>query len=103
MAKVIVDPGICGFPCEVEVKRQDGMRMTVGLTSQCVQVSKLGEAIGVLELKDIFSSPASNTVYKFSEAAGCHASCPVPLAILKCAEVEMGVALPKDVGMRFCI
>jgi hypothetical protein len=101
MSKIIVDPGVCGFPCEIEVRKEDSGEAVVRIQSECTQVSKLNDGLGSLELRDIFVSPNENVVFDLSRKAGCHATCPVPLAVLKCAEVEMGMALPRDVVIKF--
>jgi hypothetical protein len=101
MCKLVIDPGICGFQCEVEVKKQERRKVGVSIYSECPQLLKLNGMLGSLDFRDIFMSPKRNIVFTLSEKAGCHASCPVPLAVLKCAEVEMGLALPRDVIMNF--
>ena len=42
-----------------------------------------------------------NPVYLAAQQSGCHASCPIPMAVLKAAEVAMEMALPRDVSIRF--
>ena len=101
MCKLLVDLGICGFKCEVEVTKQNSREAAVSIKSECAQVSKLNKMLGSFDFRDVFVSPNENIVFSLSEKAGCHASCPVPLAVLKCAEVEMGLALPRDVEMNF--
>jgi hypothetical protein len=100
MCRLIVDPGICGFKAEVEVKREDGKKARVTIKSECSQVVELNEMLHSMDLKDIFVPPRKNIVFALSEKAHCHASCPIPLAILKCAEIEMDLALPRDVTVR---
>jgi hypothetical protein len=101
MCKVIVEPGICGFKAEVEVKRENSREARVVIKSACRQVMELNEMLHYLGLKDIFVPPRKNIIFAFSEKAGCHASCLIPFAILKCAEIEMGLALPKEVLITF--
>jgi len=101
MCKMVVDPGICGFRCEVEVIKKERRKVDVRICSQCPQLIKLNDMLDSLDLRDIFMPPIRNIVFTLSEKANCHASCPVPLAVLKCAEVEMGLALPRDVIMNF--
>ena len=101
MCKLSVDTGICGFKCGVEVRKKNSREAVVNIQSDCAQVSKLNEMLGSLDLSDIFIPPTKNIVFTLSEKAGCHASCPVPLAVLKCAEVEMDLALPRHVFIKF--
>ncbi len=42
-----------------------------------------------------------NPVYIAAEQSGSHASCPVPAAVLKAAEVVLELALPGDAIIRF--
>jgi hypothetical protein len=101
MSKVVIEPGICGFKAEVEVKRENSQKASVAIKSECRQVMELNEMLPSLGLKDIFLPPRNNIIFALSEKARCHASCPVPLAILKCAEIEMGLALPREVLITF--
>jgi hypothetical protein len=101
MCTMVVDPGICGFQSEVEVKKKERRKVDVNLYSECPQLVQLNEMLDSLDVRDIFMPPMRNIVFTLSEKAGCHASCPVPLAILKCAEVEMELALPRDVILTF--
>ena len=101
MCTVVVEPGICGFRAEVEVKRENSQKARVAIKSECSQVLELNEMLHSLDLKDIFVSPRKNIVFALSEKAHCHASCPIPFAILKCAEIEMGLALPREVLITF--
>ena len=103
MCKLAVDPGICSFQCEVEVKKEERRKVAVNIYSECPQLKKLNGMLDSLDFRDIFMPPKRNIIFTLSEKAGCHASCPVPLAVLKCAEVEMGLALPRDVIMNFRI
>ncbi len=42
-----------------------------------------------------------NPVYLAAQKSGCHASCPIPMAVLKTAEVAMEMALPREVILQF--
>jgi hypothetical protein len=101
MSKLLVEPGICGFKCEIKVERSNKSEAAVTIRSECAQVSDLAVALGPINLKDLFVAPSKNIVFKVAEQVHCHSSCPVPLAILKCAEVEMDMALPGDVALVF--
>lgn len=101
MCKFVVEPGICGFKAEVEVKRENSQKARVAIKSECSQVLTLNKMLHSLNLKDIFLPTQKNIVFELSEKAYCHASCPIPFAILKCAEIEMDLALPRDVIMNF--
>ncbi|MEW5908534.1 MAG: hypothetical protein AB1659_01885 [Thermodesulfobacteriota bacterium] len=99
---VDADPGICGFNCRVEVKKTDRRKVTITIRgSECKQIQKLAMALGELTLKELFMPLTRNPIYVEAERAGCHTSCIIPAAVLKAAEAAMGMALPKEVRIRF--
>ena len=97
-----VDAGICGFTCRIKAWKID--KRTVGLEiseSECQQIQDYSELIRQLTLNEVFVPATRNPVYLAAEQSGCHASCPVPVAVLKAAEVAMEMALPRDASIRF--
>ena len=98
----VVDEGICGFTCRIKAWKID--KRTVGLEiseSECQQIQDYSELIRQLTLNEVFVPATRNPVYFAAEQSGCHASCPVPVAVLKAAEVAMEMALPRDASIRF--
>jgi hypothetical protein len=53
-----------------------------------------------VDARDIFAPPIKIS-FSFYLKKPVIASCPVPLAVVKCAEVDLGLALPRDVRMIF--
>jgi hypothetical protein len=51
--------------------------------------------------KKTLITPNKNRVFLLSEKAGCHASRPVPIGVLKCAEVALGLAIIRGVAFHF--
>jgi len=99
---VTVDPGICGFPCVVKAVKMGPKMVALEISgSDCSQIKKLSERLTQISLKDIFVPISRNPVYVSAEKSGCHLSCPVPVAIIKAAEVAFGMALSKEVHIRF--
>jgi hypothetical protein len=98
---LIVDSGICGFRSVIEARKQGGDSVSITIESECEQICELNNTLGSIALRDIFTAAGRNPVFARAEEARCHATCPVPVAILKCAEVELGMALPRDVSMTF--
>ena len=97
-----VDAGICGFICRIKARKID--KRTVGLEiseSECQQIQDYSELIRQLTLNEVFVPATRNPVYLAAEQSGCHASCPVPVAVLKAAEVAMEMALARDASIRF--
>ena len=99
---VTVDPGICGFPCVLKARKMGAQMVALEISgSDCGQIKKLSERLARISLKDIFAPISRNPVYALTEKSGCHLSCPVPVAVIKAAEVAFEMALPREVHIRF--
>ncbi len=97
-----VNAGVCGFTCRIQARKID--KSAVGLEikeSECQQIQQFSELVGKLSLREVFTPVTRNPVYLAAQKSGCHASCPIPMAVLKAAEVAMEMALPRDVSLRF--
>ena len=97
-----VNAGICGFTCRIEAWKID--KSAVGLKiseSECQQIQRFSDLVSKLTLRVIFMPVTRNRVYLAAQQSGCHASCPIPMAVLKTAEVAMEMALPRELSMRF--
>lgn len=101
MTTVVVDPGICGFVTTVEVVRLTAHRVRVSITSGCEMVNEMNSQLSELNWSDALRQPEQSVVYKRASQHIGHCACPVPMAILKAIEVEVGAALPQDVVVRF--
>lgn len=100
--RIIVEPGICGFSCQVEARPQGKQRALVEIIgSECELINKMTENIKKISVEDIFLPHTGNPVFKAAELAGCHLTCPVPVAVLKAAEVALELALPREVRISF--
>jgi len=100
--RIIVDPGICGFSCQVEARRQDKRHAVIEITgSQCELIQKLAENLKEISVEDVFTPHTRNPVFIAVEQAGCHLTCSVPVAVLKAAEVALELALPRDACISF--
>lgn len=99
---VTVDPGICGLPCHIRARKESARAVTIDIgRTQCEQINRLAKQIDRVTLQELFAPLTRNPVCVAAQKAGCHASCPVPSAILKTAEVAMEMALPKQVLIKF--
>ena len=99
---VSVEPGICGFSCAI--RAQKAKKQTVFLEisgSECKQIQRLSEILREITLQQLFMPLTRNPIFVSGERAGCHPACPVPLAVVKTVEVAMGMALPREVRIRF--
>jgi hypothetical protein len=101
MARLSIEPGACGLSTVVEVVKGEGKSFSVRITSDCEMVERLGERLKELGMMDAFKKILDNPVYREGSLCLKHVSCPVPCGILKALEVEAGLAVPRDVTMRF--
>ncbi len=99
--KVTVEPGICGFSCEIRARREGSRSARLEIHSECEHIQYLATLLDdVITVKELFSPLSRNRIYSSVERAGCHLSCPIPAGIIKACEVAMDLALPKDVTIR---
>lgn len=101
MTKIIVDPGICGFPVAITAEMGKEKKIHIFIDTECEMVKKMLEDISTLNRMDAFTGYLNNPVYRSAAKHLKHVACPVPSGILKIIEVEAGLCLPKDVSMKF--
>ncbi len=101
MAKLTVDPGICGLKSEIEVTSVDGMTAEFNIKSDCPHIMNLAEAVhSVNGYEEVFKKYGEGEIAKAATIHCSHAVCPVPNAMLKGVEIVCGLALPKDVEIK---
>ena len=99
---VAVNPGICGFDCQVVATVKTKRIATIEIIdSECVLINKIVQDLTEITFMDMFKPHTKNLVFKSVEQAGCHLCCPVPIAIIKASEVALGLALPRDISIHF--
>jgi len=102
MTKVIVDPGICGFPATIEVTATSDHTARVTITSDCEKAVKAGELLKEVDWFSLLKQQGeSYSAYQAALQTVEHLVCPVPVAILKAVEAELGFAAAKDVSFHF--
>jgi hypothetical protein len=100
VVRVIADPGICGFICSISAwKDGDGVRFNI--RSDCDQIKELAMHLGPIKMKELFVPLTKSPVFLSAEKSKCHHACPIPSSLIKAAEVALGLALPKEVTIRF--
>lgn len=76
--------------------------VAIAIKSACEQVMSLERQLRKIEMMDVIKNPINkNPIYEKAGKCNLHSSCPVPCGIIKAAEVELGLALMKDVGIIF--
>jgi len=101
VTRVMVDAGICGFTVTIEVCKVDARTVRVVIASDCETVSKWGEQLGHLDWQESLKHPGNFLFFESAFRHIRHAACPIPIAVLKAIEVEVGVAAPKNVNIWF--
>lgn len=103
MSKVVVHAGACGHTTEIEVTQIDREHVRVVLHSTCQQITSMGPDLEHLKWRGkehvVFLPIDRSAVYRSGGQHRLHTACPVPSAIIKAIEVELGLAVPRDVTM----
>ncbi len=101
-ACITVDPGVCGFTCVIRARQTEKRSVAIEIAeSECQQIKRLASRLETISLRELFMPLTANPVYKAAQASGCHASCAIPSAVLKAAEVAMGMAVARPVNFTF--
>lgn len=101
MTKVIIHPGICGFDAYIEAKTS-GSIVKLLIESECEDVKNLARVLTEISKEDWMNTKGfANKIFEFVARYTRHLSCPILCAILKAIEVELGMALKKNVEIKF--
>jgi len=102
VTRVTVDPGICGFPCVIEVRKETPRAVSIKISgSDCNQIKLLAEQLDRMTLQELFMPMNRNPAFALAQKSGCHLPCVVPVAVLKAVEVAMEMAIPRNVTISF--
>jgi hypothetical protein len=97
-----VQCGACGFQARIEVVREGRTKVRTRITSGCEAVLQWAETIETVDWrKPLGEVPEAEGFWRSAFQQLRHRSCPVPMAVLKSIEVEIGAALPVDVHLQF--
>ncbi|MGA3116365.1 MAG: hypothetical protein ABSF90_18240 [Syntrophobacteraceae bacterium] len=98
MTTVCVDPGACGFVCLIEVSRTGKYTAAVRMQSPCKQIVELAAEISEVDFMDIVGGAfGQNQIFLTGARCKLHPSCPIPTALVKAVEAELGMAVKKNV------
>ena len=101
MTTVEVDGGICGYISTVVATRTSASAVHIDLKSDCSMIMACAESLNDLQIKDALNPRREGWIHNLMFKHIRHCGCPVPTAVAKAIEVEMGAALPKDAHIRF--
>ena len=80
----------------------DGDRVKLEIESKCPMVRALAGKMKDMDMMDCLITPITeNPVMVAAGESLKHASCPVPLAIIKASEACCGMAVQKDVKLTY--
>jgi len=94
MSRVVVDAGSCGFRAEIRVERLEGTKVRIALSSGCEMLERMNADLREVDWRETLGSLENSLVYRVASRHISRAACPVPSAIVKAIEVEVGAALP---------
>lgn len=88
--------GACQFKTLVRAGCTDGQQVMLEIESDCPRVQRLAAELKELDAFDeLLRRPLIETTpARLAAAFKLHAACPVPIGVLKAAEVAAGLALP---------
>ncbi len=95
MVTVKVVPGNCNFVTRISVGRADGGRFQVAIETACEQVNRLAEEVRELDLRDLMARQGPSPLVKTAARCGLHASCPIPVGILKAVRWPPALRCPR--------
>ena len=105
MAKVIIDPGVCGFEATVEAVSEDGMEVVLTVDSGCPAIMQMFEDLGTTfdAFELVFAHPGANPFYQYAASHDFpqHGGCVTIAGIIKAVEATCNLALPSNASISF--
>ncbi len=96
-----VDPGACRIPTKIRAVQDENL-VRLDIESECPMVKAMAEKLKVIDMMDCLVTPITeNPIMIVAGETLKHASCPVPLAIIKAAEACCDMAVKKDVILTY--
>lgn len=100
MAKVQVNPGVCGLITTIQATGDDDQTVTLNVESACAYIMAMAADIPEVDgYAEVFGKLGDGEICKAAHAHCKHSACPVPSGFIKAVEVACGLALPRDVHM----
>ncbi len=97
-----VDPGACRLHSKVIGWMDDDGMLRVHITSDCRSVVEFGKHLRPMEVMEVLRMPyCENSIYLEGGRTLKHATCAVPLAVLKCLEVAGGMGVKRGIHLTF--
>ncbi|MFQ5615783.1 MAG: hypothetical protein ACE5GO_04890 [Anaerolineales bacterium] len=105
MAQAEIYAGVCGYSATIKAIRLDSKHVQVVIYSECEQITAMNPDLACLQWKgrghQVFKRMTESDIYQSAARNIRHIGCPIPSVILKVIEVEVGIALPEEVTIKF--
>jgi hypothetical protein len=85
----------------IQVTKLPDRTLKVAIDSECEMVRDLGMHVEAVRAESVLARWSESEIHRHASRCIKHAACPVPMAVLKAIEVEAGLAVPRDVTVRF--
>jgi hypothetical protein len=101
MPTAIIRSGICGFTVSATADCEDPAHVALQIESDCPNYRKVAETLHEVDaFHELFGDRSEGQIWKVCARHSPHASCPVPVGLLKLVEVAAGLALPQTVSIE---
>ncbi len=98
MIKSTILAGPCGFTTTIVAESGDMQHVELDITSECPDMQQVIKELHSIDAySEVFSPIGEGKIYQVARKYIQHASCPVPMAIVKAVEAAAGLALPTEV------
>jgi hypothetical protein len=102
MIELTIDAGVCGFTTVIRASSEDQQTVTLSYETACPHAAKArAELVSIDAYAELFKKPHDTAVYAALSRHLPHVTCPLYSGFLKAIEAAAGLALPRDVSMRF--
>ena len=98
--RVRVEPGACGFEAVASIRPAGEGRFRVSVESGCDRVTRWIDELEPLRAHSLLRPEGAARFLEGALKALPHVTCPVPMGILRAAEVLAGAALPSVAVIR---
>ncbi len=100
--RALVHAGACGYTAAVHAVRLENGNLELSIHSPCAMLQAMNPDLRNLPWrKGLLDTFFTSAVYISADRHVRHVDCPVPCALIKAAEVELGIAAAVDAGITF--
>ena len=94
-------PGACGMEVLINVSTLENDIIKLEMFSECEMVVNMNKELNEFNWKKgVFGKILDSQIYQISSRYLKHVDCPVPSAILKAIQVEVGAAVDQEVILK---